>query len=88
MLDSHPARFPTGLVEHFVKMLTNEGDLVVDIFAGSNTTGYVCEKLKRKWLSIEILQEYVAQSSIRFVDDVNIAKKQYDDIKSGKFIDI
>ena len=45
---SHPARFPIGLPEFFIKFLTEEGDLVVDIFGGSNTTGYTAEKLHRK----------------------------------------
>jgi DNA modification methylase len=37
---SHPARFPARLPGFFIKMLTDPGDLVVDIFAGSNTTGF------------------------------------------------
>lgn len=45
-IKAHPARFPSKLPEFFIKMLTDEGDLVVDIFGGSNTTGYVAEQLK------------------------------------------
>ena len=37
----HPARFPAALPEFFIKLLTNEGYLVLDPFAGSNTTGFV-----------------------------------------------
>ena len=66
-LKSHPARFPSKLPEFFVKFLTDKGDLVVDIFAGSNTTGHVCESLKRKWLSIELDPHYAAMSSFRFL---------------------
>jgi len=64
----HPARFPAKLPEFFIRMLTNPGDLVVDIFAGSNTTGQVAEAEKRHWLSFELLSEYVASSVFRFVD--------------------
>lgn len=46
--------------------ITDENDLVLDPFAGSNTTGYVAETLKRKWLSIEVNQEYVRSSVGRF----------------------
>jgi DNA modification methylase len=46
-LKPHPARFPTQLPEFFIKYLTEPGDLVVDIFGGSNTTGFVAEQLER-----------------------------------------
>ncbi len=44
-LNVHPARFPAALPEFFLKLLTDAGDLVVDPFAGSNTTGAVAEAL-------------------------------------------
>ena len=65
-IDPHPARMPSGLVEFFVRFLTDEGDLVLDPFAGSNTTGAVAESLKRRWISIEINPEYLAASRARF----------------------
>lgn len=49
----HPARFPALLPKFFIKMLTDPGDLVLDPFAGSNTTGIVCEELGRRWIAIE-----------------------------------
>lgn len=64
----HPARMHPGLVSFFLEFLTDEGDLVLDPFAGSNTTGYISEKLKRKWLSIEIDEDYACKSIIRFHD--------------------
>lgn len=64
----HPARFPSGLPEFFVKMLTDEGGLVVDPFAGSNVTGEVCERLKRKWIAVDIGEEYLKASKFRFDD--------------------
>ena len=63
----HPARFPSKLPEFFVKMLTDEGDTVIDIFAGSCTTGEVCESLRRNWKCFEIEMEYVKGSLFRFI---------------------
>jgi DNA modification methylase len=62
----HPARFPAALPEFFIKMLTDAGDLVMDPFAGSNTTGAVCEGLGRKWIAFEKVDEYVKASRFRF----------------------
>ncbi|MBW4683596.1 MAG: site-specific DNA-methyltransferase [Komarekiella atlantica HA4396-MV6] len=62
----HPARFPQGFAEFFIKFLTDEGDIVLDPFAGSNTTGFVAETLQRQWLSFEINQDYVVGSRYRF----------------------
>jgi site-specific DNA-methyltransferase (cytosine-N4-specific) len=62
----HPARMPEGLISFFVQFLTDPGDLVLDPFAGSNTTGYVAEKLERKWVGIEINENYLSQAKLRF----------------------
>jgi hypothetical protein len=66
----HPARMPTGLASFFIEFLTDPGDLVLDPFAGSNTTGFVAELLGRSWVSIEIIGKYVLQSLIRFEDPI------------------
>ncbi len=65
-LKPHPARFPAGFAEFFLKFLTDEGDVVLEPFAGSNTTGFVAENLKRRWISFEINEDYVKGSMIRF----------------------
>lgn len=62
----HPARMSGGLVNFFIQFLTYEGDLVVDPFSGSNTTGYCAEKLNRKWVSFEVKEDYIKQAIIRF----------------------
>lgn len=64
----HPARFPSAFAEFFVKFVTDEGDVVLDPFAGSNTTGYVAETLKRRWTSFEINESYIVGSRYRFGD--------------------
>ena len=68
---AHPARFPAKLPEFFIKFLTKPDDIVVDIFAGSNTTGFVCEQLNRRWLSFELNHEYLATSIFRFSSKLN-----------------
>ncbi len=65
-LRPHPARMPSGLADFFVKFLTEPGMLVLDPFAGSNTTGAVAEQLGRRWLAIEPNEPYVAGSRGRF----------------------
>lgn len=62
----HPARYPRVLPEFFIKMLTEEGDIVLDPFAGSNTTGAVAESLRRRWLAFENVEEYLKGSKFRF----------------------
>ncbi|KGD66543.1 DNA methylase N-4/N-6 domain-containing protein [Alcanivorax nanhaiticus] len=67
-VDLHPARMQAGLVSFFTNFLTDEGDLILDPFGGSNTTGYVAEKLKRRWIVTEINEDYAYNSIIRFED--------------------
>jgi DNA modification methylase len=67
-LPIHPARFPPELPDFFIRFLTKPGQMVLDPFAGSNTTGQVAELLERKWGSIEINADYVAGSKLRFGD--------------------
>jgi site-specific DNA-methyltransferase (cytosine-N4-specific) len=65
-LPIHPARFPPGVPEFFIRFLTRPRELVIDPFAGSNVTGQMAETLERRWLSIEIDAAYVAGSQLRF----------------------
>ena len=65
-LKVHPARFPPALPRFFGQLLTDEGDLILDPFAGSNTTGAVAETLRRRWLAIERVEEYLEGSRFRF----------------------
>ncbi len=70
-VEYHPARFPLELPTFFIQFLTDPGDLVLDIFAGSNTTGEAAENLDRKWIAIEMEHSYLAASAFRFVDELN-----------------
>ena len=62
----HPARFPAALPEFFLKLLTEEGDVVLDPFAGSNTTGAVAESVGLNWIAVELVEEYLESSKLRF----------------------
>lgn len=79
-ISGHPARFPEKLPEFFIRFLTDCGDIVLDIFAGSNTTGAVAEALERKWIAFEIDRAYLAASAFRFLDriDEEAVKSIYD----------
>lgn len=68
-LQAHPARMHVGLAEFFIKLLTKPGDLVLDPFAGSNTTGAAAEALKRRWIAVEPQQQYVTGSAGRFIKE-------------------
>lgn len=87
----HPARFPAKLPEFFIRFLTDPGDLVLDIFAGSNTTGSAAESIDRCWLSFESCREYVAASCFRFLRR-EIAKETmkqlHADIEAGRPVDL
>jgi len=70
-IKTHPARFPQDLPEFFIKFLTDPGDVVLDIFAGSNTTGAAAEQLGRHWIAFELEQKYLAASAFRFLPEAN-----------------
>ena len=72
----HPARMPSGLAAFFIELLTDENDLVLDPFAGSNTTGYIAELKGRRWVSIEAKADYSLQSQIRLSDPMLKADSQ------------
>ena len=71
-IKSHPARFPKSFADFFIKFTTDGGDLVLDPFSGSNTTGYSAELLSRKWISFEINEPYLEASKIRFEEEPNL----------------
>lgn len=65
-LKPNPARFPVALPEFFIRMLTDPGDLVVDPFGGSCATGEAAERTRRKWVCIELEEEYLRGAVGRF----------------------
>lgn len=65
-LEVHPAPMQPELADFFINMLTEKGDLVLDPFGGSNTTGAVAEELGRRWVATEPECKYLQGSMGRF----------------------
>lgn len=55
---NHSATFPASLPEWFIKLFTDEGDIVLDPFLGSGTTAVAAQRLGRRYIGIEIFEEY------------------------------
>ncbi|MDQ3820577.1 MAG: site-specific DNA-methyltransferase [Acidobacteriota bacterium] len=64
--EPHQDRFPCSFPHYFLELLTERGDLVLDPFAGSCTTGAVAEKLGRRWICIERNRDLLSTASLRF----------------------
>lgn len=87
----HPARFPTKLPEFFIRFLTDPGDTVLDIFAGSNTTGQVAEAEGRTWLAFEERLDYLAASTFRFISKAErpeLLQEAYGRVLAGETVDL
>lgn len=54
----HPAVFPLQLAKDHIISWSNEGDLILDAFAGSGTVGVACKELNRNFIGIEIVEDY------------------------------
>ncbi len=55
---NHSAAFPSGLPEWFIKLFTEEGDVILDPFAGSGTSAVVSQALGRKYIGIDINKRF------------------------------
>ena len=64
----HPATFPDALAARCIRTWSDEGDTVLDPFAGSGTTLAMAHKLGRKAIGIEISDQYVALAERRLAD--------------------
>jgi len=64
----HPTQKPEALLERIILASTNEGDLVLDPFMGSGTTGVVCLKYGRRFIGIEKEKEYYDIAKRRLLD--------------------
>lgn len=83
-IKAHPARFPQALPEFIIALCTEPGDLVLDPFAGSNTTGRVAETLDRRWLAFELDENYIKASQFRFEKDAPLMVTPLKDRKALK----
>lgn len=65
--NGHPTQKPLYAMEWLIERLTNEGDVVLDPFMGSGTTGVACQKLNRGFIGCELDEEYFQMSQKRML---------------------
>lgn len=70
----HPTQKPEKVIQHFVELLSNPGEVVMDPFMGSGTTGVVAKKLGRDFIGIELQEDYF-DISLKRISDVSTNKK-------------
>ncbi len=78
----HPARFPIQIPTFFIRFLTEADDLVLDPFAGSNTTGEASEREARRWIAIDNHRPYLEASLFRFQQELNPLPERLTDPRS------
>ena len=72
----HPTQKPLKLLERILLASTNEGDVVLDPFNGSGSTGVAALRLGRKYIGIELSQEYLDLTINRLQDELRTPKFQ------------
>ena len=65
----HPTMKPIDLMEKLILLTTKEGDVVLDCFAGSGSTGVACQNTKRRYILIEKEEEYYNIAKKRLVEN-------------------
>ena len=68
-LGKHPTQKPIILFEHFIRLLSNEGDLVVDPFLGSGSSAIASYRLNRNFISVELEEKYAKLANMRVEDE-------------------
>jgi site-specific DNA-methyltransferase (adenine-specific) len=66
----HPTQKPEALLERIVLASSREGDIILDPFCGSATTGVVALRYRRKFMGIDLEQDYLAKLAIPRIKDV------------------
>ena len=67
----HPTQKPVDILEYLIKTYTNEGENVLDFTFGSGTTGVACVNTNRKFIGIEIDDEYFNIGKERILRSIN-----------------
>jgi len=67
----HGCQMPEQLLGRIIRASSNEGDLVLDPFAGSGTTMAVAKKLGREWLGCELSEDYIKYATER-LEEINL----------------
>ena len=71
----YPTQKPEALLKRIINATSNEGDIVLDCFAGSGTTAIVSEKLNRKWIAVDVgkLSIYTIQKRLLSLEQDKIS---------------
>lgn len=72
----HPAMFPEKLVERALKLFSYQNDIVLDPFNGVGTTTYVAKKLNRRFLGIDLSEEYTKTAIMRLNEELDVQQKK------------
>ena len=67
----HPTEKPEELIKHFIEIHTNKGDVILDPFMGSGTTGVACQELQRNFIGFELDDKYFAIAKKRIEEASN-----------------
>lgn len=67
--DEHPCQLPVHLLERIILMSTNEGDIVLDPFAGTGTTALAAKRLGRQYIGFEMDPEYVTIAEYKLAQE-------------------
>lgn len=67
-LGKHPTQKPLALMQHFIKILSNKGDMILDPFMGSGSTGVAAMDLDRKFIGIELEEKYYKLAILRIAE--------------------
>jgi site-specific DNA-methyltransferase (adenine-specific) len=81
----HPTQKPVDLIEYLISKSTDEGDVIIDPFMGSGTTGVACKNMKRNFIGIELDDEYynIAKNRILQPTDVSVKVKENGQLSFG-----
>ena len=80
----HPTQKPVELLKRIILSSTKEGDLVLDPFCGSSTTGVAAVSLNRKYVGIDLEEDYLQLSEKRLKETV--AKKSQTSLEDKKVV--
>lgn len=73
-INLHPTQKPVALCEYLIKTYTNEGDLVLDNCMGSGSIGIACINTNRRFIGIELEEEYYIVAKRRIYDKIKEKK--------------
>jgi len=69
---SHPTEKPLSLIQHLIEIHSNKNDIILDPFLGSGTTAVACKELRRRFIGIEISEEYceIAKRRVKAIPEL------------------